>query len=47
MDLKKGGKFKYGHRTKFCAGLHEIFGFHGFSLSFLSSVSMSEFLTKY
>jgi len=29
----KGGKFKCEHRTKFCAGLHEIFGFHGFNLS--------------
>ena len=30
---RKGGEVKCEHFTKFCAGLHEIFGFHGFNLS--------------
>jgi len=30
---RKGGTFKYERFTKFCAGLHELFGFHGFNLS--------------
>jgi len=25
---RKEGNFKYEHFTKFCAGLHEGFGFH-------------------
>ena len=29
---KQGGKFKCKPFTKFCAGLHEIFGLHGFNL---------------
>jgi len=45
---RKGGKFKCEHRTKFCAGLHEIFGFHSFNLSFLSFIfNVTEFLKKY
>jgi len=32
---RKGDKFKCDHFTKFCAGLHEIFGFHEFNLSSL------------
>jgi len=31
--LRTGGKFKCEHFTKFCAGLHEIFDFHGFNIS--------------
>jgi len=30
---RTGGQFKCEHFTKFCASLHEIFGFHGFNLS--------------
>ena len=30
---RNGGKFKREHFTKFCTGLLEIFGLHGFKLS--------------
>jgi len=30
---RNGGKFKCEHFTKFCTGLLEIFGLHGFRLS--------------
>ena len=30
---RNGGKFKCEHFTKFCTGLLEIFGLHGFKLS--------------
>jgi len=45
---RKGGKFKCEHRTKLCAGLHEIFGFHGFNLSsFVICFHTILFLKKY
>jgi len=31
---KEKKQFKCKHFTKFCAGLHEIFDFHGFNFSF-------------
>jgi len=37
---RKGGKCKCEQLTKFCAGLHESFGFIGFNLSSLAFVSM-------
>jgi len=37
---RKGDKLKREHLTKFCSGLHEIFGFEGFNLSSLAFVSM-------
>jgi len=30
---RKGGALRCEHITKFCVGLHEIFGFHWFNLS--------------
>jgi len=37
---RKGGKCKCEQLTKFCPGLHEIFGFNGFNLSSLAFVSI-------
>ena len=43
-----GGKCKCEHRRKFCAGLHEIFGFNEFKLSsFVICYNVIEFLKKY
>jgi len=41
----KERNFKYEHFTKFCAGFHEIFGFHWFSLSsFVICFNVVEFI---
>jgi len=45
---RKGGKFKCEHITKFCDGLHEIFGIQGFNLSsFVIFFNVIDFLIKY
>jgi len=41
----KARNFKCEHFTKFCAGLHEIFGFHWFNLSsFVICFNVVEFI---
>jgi len=45
--VDKGGKCKCEHFTKFCAGLHEMFGFHGFNISsFIICFNDTALLTK-
>jgi len=41
---RRGGKFKCQHFTKFCSGLHEIFGFHEFNTCFIICFNVVELI---